>query len=289
MAPEFYAPLRQLGTDYHAKAQAQAAFASLTPIWSLPVCSGGNTPAPTEAVCIEFQRFSLQGSEHRAALLRDLEVQVLPGQRIAVTGPSGAGKTSLLESLLGFQLQYQGRISIGGHALTELNLQQWRQQLVYLSQQSQWLSGSLRSNLLLAKTCATEAELRMALHQALCDDFVFALPAGLDTELAEGGMGLSGGQLQRLALARALLKQSWCWLLDEPASMLPAEQQQQYFQQLDQLSHGKTLLLATHQLQHLDWLDQVWLIVQGQIVAKGTVAEIQAHPLYLASYSQEAV
>lgn len=288
LAPEFYAPLRQLGADYHAKAQAQAAFASLTPIWSLPLCSGGKTPAPTEPVCIEFQQFSLQGSEHRAALLRELEVQVLPGQRIAVTGPSGAGKTSLLESLLGFQLQYQGRINIGDYALTELDLQQWRQQLVYLSQQSQWLSGSLRSNLLVANTSATEAELRMALHQALCNDFVFALPAGLDTELAEAGMGLSGGQLQRLALARALLKQSWCWLLDEPASMLPAEQQQQYFQQLDQLSRGKTLLLATHQLQHLDWLDQVWLIVQGQIVAKGRVAEIQAHPLYLASYPQEA-
>jgi ATP-binding cassette subfamily C protein CydD len=288
LAPEFYAPLRQLGSDYHAKAQAQAAFTSLTPIWSLPLYSGGKTPAPTEPVCIEFQQFSLQGSEHRAPLLRDLEVQLLPGQRVAVTGPSGAGKTSLLESLLGFQLQYQGRISIGDYALTELDLQQWRQQLVYLSQQSQWLSGSLRSNLLLANTSATEAELRMALHQALCTDFVFALPAGLDTELAEAGMGLSGGQLQRLALARALLKQSWCWLLDEPASMLPAEQQQQYFQQLDQLSRGKTLLLATHQLQHLDWLDQVWLIVQGQIVAKGTVAEIQAHPLYLASYPQEA-
>ncbi len=289
MAPEFYAPLRQLGADYHAKAQAEAAFTSLAPIWVLPVCKGGDRPAPTEPVCIEFRQFSLQGSEHRAALLRDIQAQVLPAQRIGLTGPSGAGKTSLLESLLAFQQQYQGRITIGGYALTELNVQQWRQQLVYLSQQSQWLSGSLRSNLLLAKPSATEAELSTALYQALCADFVFALPAGLDTELAEGGMGLSGGQLQRLALARALLKQSWCWLLDEPASMLPAEQQRQYFQQLDQLCHGKTLLLATHQLQHLDWLDQVWLLVQGQIVAKGTVAEIQAHPLYRANYLQESL
>jgi ATP-binding cassette subfamily C protein CydD len=143
--------------------------------------------------------------------------------------------------------------------------------------------------LLLANASATEAELKLVLQQALCADFVFALPAGLDTVLAESGIGLSGGQLQRLALARALLKQSWCWLLDEPASMLPPEQQLQYFQQLEQLSRGKTLLLATHQLQQLDWLDQVWLIVQGQIVAKGTVAEIQAHPLYQASYQQEVV
>lgn len=289
MAPEFYAPLRQLGADYHAKAQAEAAFASLTPIWALPVCTGSNRPAPTTPVCIEFQQFSLLGSEHRASLLTDIQAQVLPTQRIGLTGPSGAGKTSLLESLLAFQQPDQGQIRIGDHELTELNLAQWRQQLVYLSQQSQWLSGSLRSNLLLANPSATEAELSTALHQALCADFVFALPAGLDTVLAESGVGLSGGQLQRLALARALLKQSWCWLLDEPASMLPAEQQRHYFQQLDQLSHGKTLLLATHQLQHLDWLDQVWLIVQGQIVAKGTVAEIQAHPLYQASYLQEAV
>lgn len=289
MAPEFYAPLRQLGADYHAKAQAEAAFTSLAPIWALPICYGGDTPAPIEPVCIEFQQLSVLGSEHRTALLKNIQAQVLPAQRIALIGPSGAGKTSLLESLLGFQQQDQGQIKIGDHKLTDLNLAQWRQQLVYLSQHSQWLSGSLRSNLLLANASATEAELKLVLQQALCADFVFALPQGLDTELAESGVGLSGGQLQRLALARALLKQSWCWLLDEPASMLPPEQQQLYFQQVEQLSRGKTLLLATHQLQHLDWLDQVWLVNQGQIIAKGTVAEIQAHPLYQASYPQEAL
>lgn len=289
MAPEFYAPLRQLGADYHAKAQAEAAFASLAPIWALAICTGGDTPAPTEPVCIEFEQLSLLGSEHRAALLTDIQAQVLPSQRIGLVGPSGAGKTSLLESLLGFQYPDQGQIKIGDHGLTDLNLAQWRQQLVYLSQQSQWLSGSLRSNLLLAKTSATEAELKLVLQQAFCADFVFSLPQGLDTQLAESGIGLSGGQLQRLALARALLKQSWCWLLDEPASMLHPEQQQLYFQQVEQLSRGKTLLLATHQLQHLDWLDQVWLINQGQIIAKGTVAEVQAHPLYQASYRQDAL
>lgn len=289
MAPEFYAPLRQLGADYHAKAQAQAAFASLAPIWALPVCHGGDTPAPTEPVVIEFQHLSLLGSEHRAALLQDIQQQIQPQQRIGIIGPSGAGKTSLLESLLGFQVPDQGQIKIGDIRLTDLNLAQWRQQLVYLSQQSQWLSGSLRSNLLIAKASATQQELHQVLQQALCSDFVFALPAGLDTTLGEGGVGLSGGQLQRLALARALLKQSWCWLLDEPASMLPAEQQQLYFQQLELLSRGKSMLLATHQLEHLHWLDQVWLIDQGQIIAKGTVAQIQAHPLYKKSYGQELI
>ncbi|EGM79210.1 cysteine export CydDC family ABC transporter permease subunit/ATP-binding protein CydD [Rheinheimera sp. A13L] len=289
MAPEFYAPLRQLGADYHAKAQAEAAFMSLTPIWDLPVCNGGDTQAPTKPVSIEFQHLSLLGSEHRAALLNDIQLQVQPQQRIGIIGPSGAGKTSLLESLLAFQQPNQGQIWIAEHKLTELDLTQWRQQLVYLSQQSQWLSGTVRSNLLLAKPQATEQELQQVLQQALCADFVFALPQALDTKLTEGGIGLSGGQFQRLALARALLKQSWLWLLDEPASMLPVEQQRQYFQQLELLSRGKTLLLATHQLQHLQWLDQVWLMHEGQIIAKGSVAEIQAHPQYQASYRQEFV
>ncbi|RVT46136.1 thiol reductant ABC exporter subunit CydD [Rheinheimera sediminis] len=287
LAPEFYAPLRQLGADYHAKAQAEAAFASLAPVWDLPLCTGGEIQAPTEPVSIEFQQLSLLGSEHRAALLKDIQLQIPPQQRIGIIGPSGAGKTSLLESLLAFQQPNQGQICIADHKLTELDLTQWRQQLVYLSQQSQWLSGTVRSNLLLAKPQATEQELQQVLQQALCADFVFALPQALDTELTEGGVGLSGGQLQRLALARALLKQSWLWLLDEPASMLPVEQQRQYFEQLELLSRGKTLLLATHQLQHLQWLDQVWLINEGQIIATGSVADIQAHPLYQASYSQE--
>jgi ATP-binding cassette subfamily C protein CydD len=287
MAPEFYAPLRQLGADYHAKAQAEAAFASLKPIWALPVCTGGDAQAPTEPVVIEFQHLSLLGSEHRAALLEDIQAQIQPQQRIGIIGPSGAGKTSLLEALLGFQQPDQGQIRIADHGLTELDPDQWRQQLLYLSQQSQWLSGTVRSNLLLAKPQATEQELDQVLQQALCADFVFSLPQGLDTQLTEGGIGLSGGQFQRLALARALLKPSWLWLLDEPASMLPIEQQRQYLQQLELLSRGKTLLLATHQLQHLQWLDEVWLMNEGQIVAKGSVAEIQAHPLYQASYRQE--
>ena len=289
MAPEFYAPLRQLGADYHAKAQAEAAFASLAPVWDLPVCTGGDAQAPTEPVSIEFQHLSLLGSEHRSALLKDIQVQIKPQQRIGIIGPSGAGKTSLLESLLAFQQPDQGQIRIADHGLTELDLTQWRQQLLHLSQQSHWLSGTVRSNVLLAKPQATEQELQLVLQQALCADFVFALPQGLETQLTEGGIGLSGGQLQRLALARALLKQSWLWLLDEPASMLPFEQQRQYFQQLELLSRGKTLLLATHQLQHLQWLDQVWLMHEGQIIAKGSVAETQAHPLFQASYRQELV
>lgn len=287
MAPEFYAPLRQLGSDYHAKAQAEAAFVSLSPIWALAISKGGDVSAPSQPVTIQFEQLTLQGPALRTAVLSDIQAEVLPAQRIGIIGASGAGKTSLLESLLGFQQPNQGQIRIGEHLLTTLDLTQWRQQLVYLSQQSQWLSGSLRSNLLLAKPEATEQELHLVLQQALCTDFVFALPMGLDTELAEAGIGLSGGQLQRLALARALLKQSWCWLLDEPASMLPPEQQQLYVQQLRQLTQGNTLLLATHHLAGLDWLDQVWLLQQGRIVAKGTVAEIQAHPLYQASYQVE--
>jgi ATP-binding cassette subfamily C protein CydD len=287
MAPEFYAPLRQLGSDYHAKAQAEAAFVSLSPIWALAISKGGDVKAPSQPVTIQFEQLTLQGSAQRTAVLSDIQAEVLPAQRIGIIGASGAGKTSLLESLLGFQQPNQGQIRIGEHLLTTLDLTQWRQQLVYLSQQSQWLSGSLRSNLLLAKPEATEQELHLVLQQALCADFVFSLPMGLDTELAEAGIGLSGGQLQRLALARALLKQSWCWLLDEPASMLPPEQQQLYVQQLQQLTQGNTLLLATHHLAGLDWLDQVWLLQQGRIVAKGTVAEIQAHPLYQASYQVE--
>ncbi len=288
MAPEFYAPLRQLGADYHAKAQAEAAFASLAPIWSLSVCHGGHVPAPTEPVSIEFQHVSLSGSEHRAPLLHQIQAMIQPSQRIGIIGPSGAGKTSVLESLLGFQQPEQGQICIAGQSLTSFDLAHWRQQLVYLSQHSQWLSGSLRSNLLLAKPDATETELKLVLQHACCADFVDALPQGLDTKLSEGGVGLSGGQLQRLALARALLKSSWCWLLDEPASMLPPEQQQAYFQQLQRLSLGKTLLIATHHLQHLEWLDEIWLVVEGQLVATGSVTEIQAHPLYLASYPVEA-
>ena len=278
LAPEFYAPLRQLGSDYHAKAQAVAAWQSLQPLLQLPVQQGGTQTAPPEIQTLRFATPAFYSAPQRPARLAPLRLEIAPGQRVALMGHSGSGKSSVLELLLAYEPVLSQHIQLGAQNLATLELNSWRQQLLYLPQQSQWRAGSLRQNLFGGHYSALQLQHALAQSQSL--EFVQQLPQGLDFEVGEAGLGLSGGQLQRLAYARALLKPARYWLLDEPFSMLSKPQQRQLQQQLNTLSQGCTLLLATHQLDGLDWLDRVCYFVAGELRWQGTVAQARQQHWY---------
>lgn len=257
LAPEFYAPLRQLGSDYHAKAQAEAAITELTPIlqshsWQHP---GTQQLTLHTAPLLTIDKLCISGDDNRQRLA-ELSFALPAGGRIAVQGPSGSGKSSLLHAVLGF-IPYQGSIMVNQQPLAQLERNHWQQQLGYMAQHSSIAAASIAENLRLAAPDASDKQLIETLQQVELWPLIQQLPLGLDTQLGERGLGLSGGQLQRLALAQLLLQDSPLWLLDEPTAHLDGATAYRLHQLIGQLSKGKTLIMVSHHLHGLDWLDQV--------------------------------
>lgn len=257
LAPEFYAPLRQLGSDYHAKAQAEAAINELSPMlhshaWQHP---GRQLLTLYSAPQITLQQLHIVTACNRQRLA-PLSFTLPAAGRIALQGPSGCGKSSLLQALLGF-VPYQGDILINQQPLSQLERSHWQQQLGYMAQHSSIAAASIADNLRLAAADASEQQLISALQQVELWPLLQQLPLGLNTPLGERGLGLSGGQLQRLALAQLLLRDAKVWLLDEPTAHLDGATAYRLHQLIGRLSQGKTLIIVSHQLHGLDWLDQV--------------------------------
>lgn len=257
LAPEFYAPLRQLGTDYHAKAQAEAAISELTPVlhsqsWQHP---GTQQLTLQSAPQLSVEQLQISGDDNRQRLA-PLSFSVAAGSRVALQGPSGTGKSSVLHALLGF-VPYQGSIMVNQHPLLQLERNHWQQQLGYMAQHSSIAAASIVDNLRLAAPTASDQQLIDILQQVELWPLVRQLPLGLETQLGERGLGLSGGQLQRLALAQLLLQDTKLWLLDEPTAHLDGATAYRLHQLIGKLSQGKSLIIVSHQLHGLDWLDQV--------------------------------
>lgn len=276
LAPEFYAPLRQLGSDYHAKAQAEAAIDGLSPIlqrqaWQHP---GTQQLTLNSAPDIELQQLHILTAGQRQRLA-PVSLSINSGGRIALQGPSGCGKSSLLHALLGF-VPYQGDILINRHPLTRLERNHWQQQLGYMAQYSSIAAASIAANLRLAAPDATDQQLITALQQVELWPLIQQLPLGLNTVLGERGRGLSGGQLQRLALAQLLLRDAKVWLLDEPTAHLDGATAYRLHQLIGTLSRGKTLIIVSHQLHGLDWLDNIIRLPNPAINPVDGVQYVQA-------------
>ncbi len=256
LAPEFYAPLRQLGTDYHAKAEAEGAIQELLPLleqhtWQHP----GQQPLQlTSAPSLSLDKVSITAHNQRIRLPR-IDLQIAAGERIGLHGESGSGKSSLLLALLGF-IEYSGHIEVNQQALSSVLRSDWHRQLGYLSQQPNFKRGSIADNLRLANPAASEQQLLDVLRAVDLLALVEHLPLGLNTTLGERGLGLSGGQLSRLAIAQLLLREAHVWLLDEPTAHLDPETSATIHALLEKLSTGKTLILVSHQWQGLQWLDR---------------------------------
>lgn len=256
LAPEFYAPLRQLGSDYHAKAEAEGAIEELLPLleqhtWQHP----GQQPLQLHAApALALDNVSITAQNGRLRL-PSINLQIAPGERLGLQGESGSGKSSLLLALLGF-IAYSGRIEVNQQSLLEVLRSDWHRQLGYLSQQPNFQRGSLADNLRLASPQASEQQLLNVLADVDLLHLVEQLPQGLNTPLGERGLGLSGGQLSRLAIAQLLLRDAHVWLLDEPTAHLDPETSAIINVLLEKLSRGKTLVLVSHQWQGLQWLDR---------------------------------
>ena len=273
LAPEFYAPLRELGAHYHAKAQAIGAAEQLLEFLEAEVSEPASGSAPFQAdgpIRVEARALEVLSAEGKV-LVGPIDFTLEAGTRTALVGISGAGKSSLVNALLGFA-PYRGSLRVNGQELAELDMSQWRLQLGWLSQNPQLFHASLRDNLLLARPTASDAELEAALVRAQA--WEFAREKGFGYPVGDQAGGLSVGQAQRLALARTLLKSTQLMVLDEPTASLDRHSERAIMSTLEDAAKGQTLLMITHRLDQLSQMDNILVLERGQLVEQGHFAQL---------------
>ncbi|WLW53746.1 thiol reductant ABC exporter subunit CydD [Streptomyces sp. YU58] len=255
LAPEAYLPLRQVGAQYHAAAEGLAAAEEIFEVLETPVPASGTTAVPKGAVAFDGVTVRYPGRSGDA--LADVSFVVEPGETVALVGPSGAGKSTLLNVLLGFVRPAEGRVLVGGVDLADADLEQWRSRIAWVPQRPHLFAGTIAENVRLARPDADDLDVRRALGDAGALEFVDALPEGVDTVLGEDGAGLSAGQRQRLALARAFLADRPVLLLDEPTAALDGATEAEIVAAVRRLAVGRTVLLVVHRPALLEVADRV--------------------------------
>ncbi|MCL6279190.1 thiol reductant ABC exporter subunit CydD [Streptomyces albidoflavus] len=255
LAPEAYLPLRQVGAQYHAAAEGLAAAEEVFAVLETPVPHTGTQAPPAGALAFEGVTVRYPGRD--APAVREATFTVEPGETVALVGPSGCGKTTLLQAALGFVAPAEGRVTVGGTDLAEVDREQWHQRIAWVPQHPQLFAGTVAENVRLARPDASEVEVALALEQAGAREFVAGLPAGAETELGEDGAGLSAGQRQRVALARAFLADRPVLLLDEPTASLDGASEEAVVEAVRRLAVGRTVLLVVHRPALLAVADRV--------------------------------
>lgn len=285
LAPEFYLPLRQMGTHYHARMEAIAAAERIVEIF--------NTPPPKNALLntedtltqqanlfstlphIRFEHVDFSYSDGRQAI-KQLNLDIKSGEIVALVGQSGAGKTTILNLLHGFLCPQAGVITINGVPLYSLSAEVWRKQLAWVPQKPSLFPGTVIENIRLGMRTAPLEAVKQATSYAQASEFIEALPQGYDTVIGEAGHGLSGGQIQRIALARAFLKNAPLLLLDEATANLDTENEVQIEQALQKLCQNRTVIMIAHRLRTIQNVDRIIVMNEGQIIETGTHESLSA-------------
>jgi len=274
-----YGPVRQLSRMVNTVQQSIASVERVFEILDTPpaiVDAPGAHTLPTFTGSIEFEGAGFRYPEAEDWALRDITLTVRKGELIAFVGMSGAGKTTLMELLPRFHDVTTGRITLDGHDLREVTVDSLRALIGIVTQDTFLFHDSVEYNIAYGKAGATPAEVERAARQAQAHDFVAALPEGYATSVGERGVKISGGQAQRLAIARAFLKDPPILILDEATSDLDAESEFLVQQALSELMKGRTVLVIAHRLATVKHADRVVVVHAGRIAEMGTHDELMA-------------
>jgi ATP-binding cassette subfamily C protein LapB len=212
--------------------------------------------------------------EHQIPVIRHLSLHLAAGEHLALLGRIGSGKSTLLRLLAGLYTPLGGRVSIDGVDLQQIEPAELRSRLGYVSQEAQLFLGSLRDNLVLSDSWISDTRIIEVLQKLDMYSLVASHPRGLDMPLTEAGGGLSGGQRQLLAIARLMLRDPALVFLDEPTSMMDPTTEAKVIEVLGTWLKGRTLVLSTHRLQLLTWVERIALIDQGQVLLEGPREEV---------------
>lgn len=286
LAGEFYLPLRSLGTQFHASMEGRVALEHIqsildapksvtklpsrtrTPTTSLqPPSTSATTDTQTVQPLIRVDHVTYSYPGGAPPALDDVSLRVYPGERVAIVGPSGSGKSTLFSLLLGFDSPQHGTISVHEQRLCEENVSAWRHDVAYVGQRPHIFGATVRENLCLSRPSASPDEIEDVANQAGVAEFVHHFPDGYDTRIGSGGVSLSAGQVQRIALARALLKSATVWLLDEPIAHLDVESERWFTQVLKHLSPAQTVLVIAHRLSTIEGMEKLFLMQGGRVTS----------------------
>lgn len=285
LAPEFYLPLRLLGSQFHAGMAGKSAAARIFEIMDSPLPANleeetGNfswkSKLPSAAglhLSLEHIRYSYENDRDPA--LDGLSFQLFPGERVALVGASGAGKSTIAHLLLRLLEPDSGQITVNGIPWRELDPEEWRQHIAYVPQHAHLFFGTVAENIRLSYPGASEEEVITAARLAGAHEFISELSQGYETPVGEGGTVLSGGQIQRLALARAFLRKAPLLILDEATASLDRESEAKVQDALKHLQSRCTVLIITHRLALAARADRILVLEKGQVIEEGTHEELE--------------
>lgn len=277
IAPEYYLPLRTLGAKFHAGTEGAGAADRIFQVLETPLPS---RPTIAEALPvggdIVLHDISVRYRDGQSTALDALNLTLKHGEVVALVGESGSGKTTIANLLLRFIDPTDGTITVDDVDLRQLDPDEWRTQIAWVSQQPYLFNTTIADNIRLARTDATQADVEQAARDAGAHDFIQGMPQGYETPVGERGANLSGGQAQRVALARAFLKDAPILILDEATANLDPETEAVIDSALDRLLPGRTTLIIAHRLNTVFKADRIVVMASGRIVEQGTHAELMA-------------
>lgn len=271
LSADFFIPMRQLGSFFHIAMNGMAASEKIFRFLELPEApkKAAKFPRNAEIVC-ENLRFSYEAGRE---ILKGMDLRIPRGRFVAIAGESGCGKSTVASILMGRNRGYKGTIRIGDIELSDIAESSLMQNITYISHNSYLFKGTIRENLLMGNPNATEDEMWAVLEQTNLAAFL-RNEEGLDTKLAEKASNLSGGQCQRLALARALLHDSPVYIFDEATSNIDVESENDIMEQILLLAKKKSVLLISHRLANITKADMIYAMEQGEVKECGTHEEL---------------
>ena len=274
LAADFFLPMRMLGSYFHIAMNGMAASDKIFRLLDLPEPEQ-KTAAVPEDCSIECKNLHFSYEADRE-ILHGVDMTFPKGSFTAIVGESGCGKSTMAAILMGRNKGYSGELTVGGIPLSEISEATLMENFTYISHQSYLFKGTVRENLLMARPNAGEDTLWQVLEQVNLSDFLRS-EKGLDTVLNEKATNLSGGQCQRLALARALLHDSPVYIFDEATSNIDVESENDIMKEIHTLAKFKTVILISHRLANVVGADNIYVLDHGTVVEKGTHSELLTH------------
>jgi ATP-binding cassette subfamily C protein CydD len=272
LAPEYFLPIRELGADYHATLDGKNAGKKIEEILAQELAQQNQEVVPmwNSTSTFSVKGLNVQFEENNHAGMQDIKLSVLGAKKIGIIGASGAGKSTFIDILSGFLTPTSGEFQLNDKKLTSLSYKDWQNQVTYIPQHPYLFNDTILNNIRFYHPKATTEEVEIAAKNAGLMEVIQALPRGLGTIIGDGGRTLSGGQEQRIAIARAFLGNRSIIMLDEPTAHLDIETEAELKETMLQLFEEKLVFFATHRLHWMLEMDEIIVLDQGRIVEMGT-------------------